>query len=63
MPRQKADHVFLEAMRTQNAAELAWMASKGADEEELTERNAGLEGQAQVMYAAVYAYSVLRRLA
>ena len=63
MPRQKADHVFLEAMRTQNAAEIAWMALNGADEEEMTERKAGLEGQSQVMYAAVYAYSALRRLA
>jgi len=62
MLRQIADRVFLEAMRVQNAAELTWMESNGADEEEMTDRKAGLEGQSQAMYAAVRAYSALRRL-
>lgn len=55
VPRDIADQVFLEAMRTENAEAL-----EGLVGEELEARKAALEGRAQLMYAAVRSYSVVQ---
>lgn len=57
VPRDIADAIFLEAMRSQNADELRAMAAAGATDDELEERHAAIEGRAQMMYAAVALYS------
>ena len=56
-PREMADTIFLEAMRSQNTEELKLMADNGAGDDEMTERHAQIEGRAQLMYAAVAAYT------
>ena len=57
LPRDMADTIFLEAMRSQNAEELKMMAGNGTGEDEMAERHAQIEGRAQLMYAAVAAYT------
>lgn len=51
--REKADRVFLEFMRLENAQELQAMYAAGVDDDDIADRNAVLEGRAQMMYAAV----------
>lgn len=55
--RNRADRVFLEAMRLQNAEELSEMHAQGVDEETIAERARALEGRAQLMFAGVVLYS------
>lgn len=55
--REKADLVFLEAMRTENADEIQAMRDQGEDDDEIYERKAEIEGRAQMMYMAVAAYT------
>lgn len=57
LKRNKCDRVFLEAMRQQNADELAYMQANGQDAETIASRGAALEGRAQMMFAAVVLYS------
>ena len=53
IPREVADKVFLEAMRVENEEEMEALFASGADEEELKDHRARLEGQALTMYAGV----------
>lgn len=53
VPRDIADKVFLEAMRVENAEELAFHLANGADKDEMKAHKARLEGQALTMYAGV----------
>lgn len=55
--RERCDRVFLEAMRLENALEVAAMQSMGVDESAVAERAATLEGQAYAMYMGVRLYS------
>lgn len=54
--RDRADSVFLEAMRLQNREELAHMAAAG-QQDEVEERAAALSGRSQSMYVAVVLYT------
>lgn len=56
-PREKADQIFLEAMRIENELELESMRLSGEDDDEVVERKAALEGRASAMYAAVVLYT------
>lgn len=58
--RSKADRVFLEAMRVQNADEVAALQMAGEGADAVADRKGALEGRAQAMYAAVVIYSKLR---
>lgn len=55
--RETCDKVFLEAMRLENALELATMNDSGADRDSVAERAAELEGQTYSMYVGVRLYS------
>ena len=55
--REKADAVFLELMRAQNADEIRALRDSGADEDAVEERRNALEGRATAMYAAVALYT------
>lgn len=55
--RQKADKVFLEAMRLQNDEEIALLKDIGEDDDAIADRKAALEGRALAMFAAVAAYT------
>lgn len=55
--RNRADRVFLEAMRVENAEELKALAASGADVSEIDERAQGLEARAYSMYLAVAFYT------
>lgn len=55
--RGKADLVFLEAMRLQNAMEIQAMRDAGVDDDEIIDRKAALEGRAQMMFLGVAAYT------
>lgn len=51
--REKADLVFLEAMRLENEIEIHTLKESGEDDDEIASRKAALEGRATAMYAAV----------
>lgn len=55
--REKVDLIFLDLMRAQNADELAEMAARGVDDDEVADRKAALEGRALAMYAGVAIYT------
>lgn len=57
VPRAKADRAFLEWMRAEIAEELDAMRAAGVDDDEIADQHARLEGRAQLMYAAVVAYT------
>lgn len=51
--REKADLVFLEAMRLENEIEIDSLRNSGEDDDEIIDRKSALEGRATAMYAAV----------
>lgn len=55
--RNRADRAFLEWMRAEIAEELDAMREAGIDDDEIADMHARLEGRAQLMYAAVVAYT------
>ena len=56
-PREKADRVFLEAMRLENSLELTVLFESGEDDDEIADRKNALEGRVVAMYAAVALYT------
>lgn len=55
--RETADLVFLEAMRVENAEEIAALQFAGEDNDTIAERKSVLEGRALTMYAGVAAHT------
>jgi hypothetical protein len=55
--REKADLVFLEAMRLENEEEIQAMRAAGMDDDEIAARKANLEGRALSMYVGVAAFT------
>lgn len=55
--REKADRLFLEAMRLENSLELKSLQRQGVDYETIQERSRALEGRCYTMYLAVLGYT------
>ena len=57
--RTLCDQVFLEAMRLENALEIAAMRKSGIDEDTVSERASALEARAYQMYLGARIYTAL----